>query len=356
MGDRILNRLAIHLTWKCTLRCEKCGAFIPESYEKKLDYDYDYDEIIQSLTTIFAITDTINVITLTGGEAILHRNIVELCEFLLENENKFNRLDFQTNGTIPFSEKLLKVMAKSNKFNLFIDHYGPDISTNVEQNTLICTKLGVKYQVRKYYGEDAHMNGWIDWSPRKEKIDMETAKKQFLKCANGHPTKRPFVLYGTKLTLCAMPFCRYRVGWQPLEDILMLDLADERLSLKEKEIRLLEMHNTEFNPGCQYCYGLGVDPNAERFQAGKQIENNHYVNIVKLINQISPYVEINKNTQLLDEGILDSMAILGFITLLEDEFEIEIPDDEIKRENFESIKSISTLIRNLKIKSEKNDN
>ena len=356
MSDRILNRLAIHLTWKCSLRCEKCGAFIPESYEKNLDFDYDYDEIKQSLTTLFAITDTINVITLTGGEAILHKNIVDLCEFLLENENKFNHVDFQTNGTILFSEKLLKVMAKSSKFNFFIDHYGPDISTKVDQNTLLCLKFGAKYQVRKYYGEDAHMNGWIDWSPRKEKIEMETAKKQFQMCANGHPTRRPFVLYGTKLTLCAMPFCRYRIGLQPIEDVLILDLSDVQLSLKEKEIRILEMHNTEFNPGCQYCYGIGVDPNAKRYQAGEQIKSNKYEKIVKLIKQISPYAEIDKNTQLLDEGILDSLAILGFVTLLEDEFEIEIPDDEIKRENFATIKNVITLIHNLKINSEKNDN
>lgn len=272
MNSISVHRVAIHLTWRCTLRCEKCGAYIPASYEKGLDFDYDYEEIRQSLQTLFDMVDKIEIITLTGGEAILHKNIAELCEFLLENQNKFDRVDFQTNGTILFSDRLLSVMSKSEKLTFFIDHYGPGISTKVEQNAELCEKWGVRYKVRKYYGEDAHMNGWIDWSPREKKIDKETAKKQFSLCANGRPERRPFVIYGHLLTLCAMPFCRARIDAQPLEDVLLLDLADSGLTLQEKQKVLLEMRDTDYNPGCQYCCGLGVDPNAKRFKAGEQVK------------------------------------------------------------------------------------
>lgn len=116
------------------------------------------------------------------------------------------------------------------------------------------------------------MNGWIDWSPRKEKISKEQAQKQFMLCANGRPDRRPFVIYGNLLTLCAMPYCRYRIGAQPLEDVLTLDLADDRMGLEEKRRRLLEMRDTDFNPGCQYCCGIGVDPNAKRYKAGEQVK------------------------------------------------------------------------------------
>lgn len=270
MGDTSIRRVAIHLTWRCTLRCEKCGAYIPEIYKQGRVCDYDYKEIRRSLQTLFEIVDRVDVVTLTGGEAILHKNIVELCEFLYENQERFDRVDFQTNGTVLFSEALLNVMAKSSKFTFFIDHYGPDISTKVDQNVELCERWGVKYKVRKYYGEGAHMNGWIDWSPRREKISREEAQKQFMLCANGRPDRRPFVIYGNLLTLCAMPFCRYRIGAQPLEDVLTLDLADGRIGLEEKRRRLLEMRDTDFNPGCQYCCGIGVDPNAKRYKAGEQ--------------------------------------------------------------------------------------
>lgn len=272
MKNIIIDRIAIHLTWRCTLRCEKCGAYIPQSYKMGLDFDYGYDEMKQSLTTLFHMVDAINTITLTGGEAILHPNIVELCEFLLEHEHQYNRIDFQTNGTILFSDKLLNVMAKSQKFVFFIDHYAPDISIKVDQNVKLCEEYSVAYQVRKYYGPDAHMNGWIDWSPRAEKIDRESAKRQFSLCANARFGRRVFVLYGKLLTLCAMPYCRYRIGAQPIEDVLLLDLSED-VSIDELQKRLLEIRDIELNPGCQYCCGIGVDPNVKRYKAGEQIEH-----------------------------------------------------------------------------------
>lgn len=272
MNNISIYRVAIHLTWRCTLRCEKCGAYIPEIYAKGLVFDYDYEEIRHSLLTLFDMVDMVDVITLTGGEAILHRNIIDLCNLLLEHQDKFKRVDFQTNGTVLFSDALLDVMAKSDKFTFFIDHYGPDISTKVEQNVELCRERCVNYTVRKYYGEDAHMNGWIDWSPRKDKISKDAAQKQFMLCANGRLDRRPFVIYGNLLTLCAMPFCRYQIGAQPLEDVLMLNLSDSQMKLEEKQQRLLEMRDTDFNPGCQYCCGIGVDPNAKRYKAGEQVK------------------------------------------------------------------------------------
>ena len=274
MSKTSIYRVAIHLTWRCTLRCEKCGAYIPEVYRKGLVNDYSYEDIRNSLKTLFEMIDYVDVITLTGGEAILHKNIVELCQFLVDNREKFGRIDFQTNGTVLFTDNLLKVMSQSEKMTFFIDNYGPDISTKVEQNVERCEKWGVKYKVRKYYGEDAHMNGWIDWSPRKEKISKEAAQKQFNLCANGMPGKRPFVIYGNLLTLCAMPFCRYHIGAQPLEDVLCLDLADTEMGLAEKRNQLIQMRDTDYNPGCQYCCGLGVNPNAKRYKAGEQVKEN----------------------------------------------------------------------------------
>lgn len=269
-----IHRVALHLTWRCTLRCEKCGAYIPESYEKGLDFDYDYEEIKRSLTTLFSLVEKVEVITLTGGEAILHKDIVPLLEFLAAREEKFDRLDFQTNGSILFSDAILSAMAKSGKFTFFIDHYGPGISTRAEENVRLCEARGVRYLLRKYYGEDAHMKGWIDWSPREKRISEEAAKKQFSLCANGRRESRPFVIYGNLLTLCAMPYCRYRIGAQPLEDVLRLDLSDTSLSPEEMRERILFMRDTDYNPGCRYCRGLGVDPNVKRYKAGEQVKRS----------------------------------------------------------------------------------
>ena len=55
-------------------------------------------------------------------------------------------------------------------------------------------------------------------------------------------------------------------------DMRLLEQVIERLALEEKRERLLEMRDTEFNPGCQYCCGIGVDQDVKRYPAGEQVE------------------------------------------------------------------------------------
>ena len=49
-------------------------------------------------------------------------------------------------------------------------------------------------------------------------------------------------------------------------------------------------------------------------------------------------------TALFDEGVLDSMAVVALITFLEEEYGVEIDEDEIILANFETIASISRLV------------
>ena len=61
--------------------------------------------------------------------------------------------------------------------------------------------------------------------------------------------------------------------------------------------------------------------------------------------KIKPYEEIAVATELIESGILDSLSIMAFITLLEDEFEIEITDEAITAENFSSVLKIAQLVK-----------
>jgi acyl carrier protein len=53
------------------------------------------------------------------------------------------------------------------------------------------------------------------------------------------------------------------------------------------------------------------------------------------------------------EGILDSMGFLKLITFIENEFDIQIPDDDLKEENFESINAISKYVTGMLLLKEK---
>lgn len=54
--------------------------------------------------------------------------------------------------------------------------------------------------------------------------------------------------------------------------------------------------------------------------------------------------EIGLHDSLLDDGIIDSMGTLEVVEFLEREFEIEVSDDEMVDDHFESIAKIAELV------------
>ncbi|MCT4596772.1 MAG: acyl carrier protein [Vallitalea sp.] len=68
-------------------------------------------------------------------------------------------------------------------------------------------------------------------------------------------------------------------------------------------------------------------------------------NIIKIINEINPYVDIDYTTQLLEEEILDSLGIMYLVASLEDTYDIEINGEDIIPENFQNVNSINNLIK-----------
>lgn len=50
---------------------------------------------------------------------------------------------------------------------------------------------------------------------------------------------------------------------------------------------------------------------------------------------------------LVDDGIIDSIDIISAIAEITDEFDIKIPSDEMKNENFNSVQAIYDLVARL---------
>ena len=57
---------------------------------------------------------------------------------------------------------------------------------------------------------------------------------------------------------------------------------------------------------------------------------------------------VNDDDQLLENGLLDSLAILDVVTFLEEEFGISISDDELTPDNFQSIRTMSIYVQEKK--------
>ncbi|MBD5456944.1 MAG: hypothetical protein HDR27_00015 [Lachnospiraceae bacterium] len=70
--------------------------------------------------------------------------------------------------------------------------------------------------------------------------------------------------------------------------------------------------------------------------------------IITILSEINPYVEISVESKLLEEQILDSLGILVLISELEAKYSVQIPLDTIRREDFETVLSIVKLVNGLR--------
>ena len=67
--------------------------------------------------------------------------------------------------------------------------------------------------------------------------------------------------------------------------------------------------------------------------------------ILHILQEINPYMEIETDTKLLEEEILDSMEILLLISELEDKYHIQIPLESLQLEDFQDILSITKFVK-----------
>ena len=61
--------------------------------------------------------------------------------------------------------------------------------------------------------------------------------------------------------------------------------------------------------------------------------------LIEMLEDLNPDVDFSTEEKLIDGGLLDSMAILSLVSDLEDEFDVEIPDEEI-----EHIRTVGELV------------
>lgn len=71
--------------------------------------------------------------------------------------------------------------------------------------------------------------------------------------------------------------------------------------------------------------------------------------IIEIIEKVSGYMDLknNKNIDLLETNILDSLAFIDLITELEEHFDIEIQPTEISPDTWRNLNSICNLVSKL---------
>lgn len=70
--------------------------------------------------------------------------------------------------------------------------------------------------------------------------------------------------------------------------------------------------------------------------------------LIEILEEIQPDVDYRECTALIDDGLLDSFAILSIVGEIEDEFGVSVTPAEIIPENFNSAESLWDMIERLK--------
>lgn len=70
--------------------------------------------------------------------------------------------------------------------------------------------------------------------------------------------------------------------------------------------------------------------------------------LLEILKGIRPDVDFENETELIDEGILDSFDVVSIISEIDDAFGVQIRINELDPENFNSAEAIWALIQKLK--------
>ena len=69
--------------------------------------------------------------------------------------------------------------------------------------------------------------------------------------------------------------------------------------------------------------------------------------VLKVLQEEYPEIDFTVSDTLVEDGVLDSLTITEIIGALSLEFEIQIPYEEIKEENFNSVSAMASLVSRL---------
>ena len=67
--------------------------------------------------------------------------------------------------------------------------------------------------------------------------------------------------------------------------------------------------------------------------------------IIKMLEENDDSIDYANETNLIDDGLLDSFGVIALVADLEDAFDVEIGTADLVPENFNSVKAIAALIQ-----------
>lgn len=265
-----LRRAVLNITVRCTLKCKLCVMGAPY-FENPPHYEYDVIE--KTIDKMFEVVDYIEWIEFSGGEPLIHKDLDKMIHKIMEYGDRFDKLLIMTNGTILPKGSLADAFIKyHDRMLVMLSHYG-DLSTHAEEFIEFCEKNDVGLDVKRYYGEEQHFGGWVDYGDfEKRERTTEELETIYHNCG---ATKMQgcFTTHGGQMHWC-VPSARGMklTGKIPDNKDEYIDLFDETMTIEMQREKILEMQSRKWISACEYCVGdLGTTDPDKRFKAAEQV-------------------------------------------------------------------------------------
>lgn len=258
--------LTILTTSCCTLKCKLCATY---SSTNKHPHHYSCEDMLKGAERFFECMNEVRLFTLSGGEPFLHPQILDLINGCKKFADKMEKFEIITNGTIVPKDEILTALSDIPNVDIMIDDYGSELSYKADLLTEAFDKYNIKYRRRKYYGEDAHLGGWLDISDFTDKKRSDEENEQlFHKCMYSNVFDHHYFLIDGSIFMCY-------VNHKLLADINEKDderveILDEKLTVPEITKQLNELRNRRFLSVCPYCSGFLND--GKRYQPAEQLD------------------------------------------------------------------------------------
>ncbi|MFZ5968958.1 MAG: radical SAM protein [Bacillota bacterium] len=243
----ILGNVSVVITEKCTLRCIDCGVFIPYYKHPK---HHDKDKIIEGMRKLSQIVDAIENFTIIGGEPLLHKDLVEICEEASKLKNVL-RVTITTNGTIVPKDSVLQSLSRAITY-LTISDYG-SLSINKDLLKKSLDQFGIYCNVLDEFSEWSKQN-----IPKPHNRGENENTRIFKSCF--------WVGIAAKLMNGQYHLCDFSAAVTPFNGIPenegdYVDLLDSTLSIDEIRAKLHKLlYHTDCLKACDYCEIFQMPP------------------------------------------------------------------------------------------------
>ena len=261
-----LTNTTLVVTFRCNLKCKLCAVSAPYY---TVPPHYSLETLTGSVERYFEIVDYVDKFTINGGEPLLHPQLPDIMRFMLRFIDRIGTLEIITNGTVAPNKQLLNSLKISDKIDILVDNYGPDLSVKVPQIVEAFNEERIKHRVRKYYGEDAHFGGWVDLLDlSKKNRSSEQTESIYKHCAYPGPF-RCFVIFGEKAYICGVYKRCESLGIIPENPDEYVDFSSNSIPISDKKNQIRNFYNRRYFSACEYCNGFCED--SKRYIPAEQL-------------------------------------------------------------------------------------